>query len=588
MVATGPDVDLAIKQFGEPNWSLSSDREIRFGSNGSVSFDRDKGAWFNHETDEGGYLEEDAPAIVTEFISLVVQKYDYRDADGDLKFQVQRFMPKDFRPRVPNGNGGWYSGKGCMDGVEMIPYRLPEMLDADEVILVEGEKDVDALIDAGFVATTKSGGSGGWKPELNKYFEGKNIIVIPDNDDAGRKTARNSASALVGVAASVRFADICAGLQPKADVSDYLEANSVAELQDLLEKAPVYVPEKSVSVRDVFKTLEAKEIEAVIAADDFVEELLISGQMSVVYGPSGCGKTFFAADLALHVAHGRSWRGRDVTQGGVLYIAAEGAYGIRNRIVAFQNHFGGDAPPLAVLPTSVNFFDSEEDIERLIATIEAKAADYGGVSLVVVDTLARVLAGGNENSGEDMGALIANTDRIREVTSAHVMLIHHTGKDEARGARGHSSLRAATDTEVEISKSDLGAIARVTKQRELEMEGEFGFELETVELGVGPRGKPITSCIVRPAELAGERKLRRPRYSNQKLVWKVMLQMKKAKTLSPMPHSGFGIMIDGLFEKCKGQFVCDAKHKRDRFEKAVEGLMGDGYIEHEDGWVWLK
>jgi 5S rRNA maturation endonuclease (ribonuclease M5) len=461
----------------------------------------------------------------------------------------------------------------------------------DEIVfLVEGEKDADALAALGYVATTKSGGSGGWKPELTKWFKGKNVFVVPDNDEAGRKTARNSASALAGIAGSVKVADICEGMAPRSDISDWLAVHNTAELEELLQKAPAFSTEEIVNITDLFFTIDAGDMDAVISADDFVEDLLIAGQMSVVYGPSGSGKTFFASDLALHVAHGRAWRGREVTQGGVLYIAAEGAYGIRNRIVAFQKRFGGDPPPLAVLPSNVNFFDSEEDISRLLSTIEAKAEEFGGVSLVVVDTLARVLAGGNENSSEDMGALIRNSDRVRQTAGAHVMLIHHTGKDEARGARGHSSLRAATDTEIEISMSDLGATARVTKQRELEMSGEFGFELDTVELGIGPRGKPITSCVVRAIEFTAPKKMRRPRYPNQKVIWKVVRKMKKDKALFPLPLplQGYGIMMDDLFEKCRSQFLCDERHRRERFEKALEGLIGDDFVDHNEGWIWLK
>jgi RecA-family ATPase len=119
--------------------------------------------------------------------------------------------------------------------------------------------------------------------------------------------------------------------------------------------------------------------------------------------------------------------------------------------------------------------------------------------LIVVDTLSRAMAGGNENSPEDMDALVGHIDLIRQALPSHVSVIHHSGKDAARGARGHSSLRAAADTEIEITR-EIGtktSTARVTKQRELELGDEFPFCLVPVELGTNRRGKAVTSCVVR-------------------------------------------------------------------------------------------
>jgi hypothetical protein len=117
---------------------------------------------------------------------------------------------------------------------------------------------------------------------------------------------------------------------------------------------------------------------------------------------------------------------------------------------------------------------------------------------VIIDTLARAMAGGDENKGTDMTLAVAAMDAIRAATGAHVALVHHCGKDEARGARGHSSLRAAVDTEIELSRNDGEGIStvRVTKQRDLPPGDPMPFSLRAVELGTNRRGRPITSCIV--------------------------------------------------------------------------------------------
>ena len=227
--------------------------------------------------------------------------------------------------------------------------------------------------------------------------------------------------------------------------------------------------------------------------------------MSVIYGESGCGKTFFALDLALHVAAGIPWRGREVDRGGVLYLALEGSHGIRNRVAAFKAaNCAGDADlPFAVVPVSVNLLDPNADTENVIAAAKAAAAKLGvPIKLIVVDTLSRALAGGNENDPKDMGAFVRNLDKIRQALPAHVAVVHHSGKDSAKGARGHSLLRAATDTEIEVTRDPAGKIstARVTKQRELDCDGRFAFRLESVSLGTNRRGKAVTSCVVRPID----------------------------------------------------------------------------------------
>jgi hypothetical protein len=250
--------------------------------------------------------------------------------------------------------------------------------------------------------------------------------------------------------------------------------------------------------RPIIPFLYWRDIAPRLDAEDFVEGLLIDAAMSVVYGQSNSGKTFWCGDLACHVAAGIPWNGRQVEHGAVIWLAMEGAFGISNRIAAWRAEHGiTHDVPLAVVPVALNLLDPEGDTDPLIEAIQAAAEAMGvPVRLIVVDTLSRAIAGGNENSPEDMGALVTNGTRIQQAIKAHLMWIHHSGKDEAKGARGHSLLRAATDTEIEISAEGPQRMARVTKQRELECDGTFGFQLRIVELGQNRRGKPVTTCVV--------------------------------------------------------------------------------------------
>lgn len=579
----------AREKFGEPNARLSSKHELRFGSHGSKAValaGDDAGSWYDFETEEGGHLGA-AEEVVVPFVRLIVKKYDYHDAAGKLVMQVCRYMPKEFRQRRPDGNGNWI---WSVKDIEPVPYRLPEILGADEVVIVEGEKDADNLMAAGIVATTKSGGSGRWPEAMSKYFAGKRVYVLPDNDEAGRKTGLNTAAALAGVADHVAYCDVFAGMRAKADASDWLEEGGDPEaLMERVRTYPAFEEDEALEGLDIFPTIDADGMAPALSADDFVEGLLISTQMSVVYGPSNSGKTFFAADLALHVALGWNWRGLEVDQGGVIYIAAEGSYGIQNRVAAFkQAHEIDETVPFSVIPVSVNMYDSEEEIERLINTVKVKARAFGSVSLVVVDTLARVMSGGDENTAVDMGQFVGHCDDLRFTTGAHVMVVHHSGKDVSKGARGSSSLRAATDTEIEIEPGEGFSVARVEKQRELELGGEYVFSLSVVELGKNQRGKPVTSCVVEALDEVPESKKqreKRPGGRNQRLLLKAL---KNALASHSFEYSGRNCVSEEQWQAEAYRLLAgEAKHKSTTFLRAADALVADEFVGRDGDHIWV-
>jgi len=159
----------------------------------------------------------------------IASTYDYRNVDGDLKYQVVRFCPKDFKVRQPRADGGWQWSLRGVD--EMVPYRLPEFTatDKDSVLLVlEGEKACDRLWDAGFAATCSQGGAGKFYHTYAKYFAGRNVCILPDNDGPGEKHAAQVAAALRGVAASISVLRL-PGLPKKGDIHDWFSAGGTPE-----------------------------------------------------------------------------------------------------------------------------------------------------------------------------------------------------------------------------------------------------------------------------------------------------------------------------------------------------------------------
>jgi hypothetical protein len=340
------------------------------------------------------------------------------------------------------------------------------------------------------------------------------------------------------------------------------------------------------------------EIKPRLTSNYIVKGVLGESEMSVVYGESGCGKTFFDLDLVLHVAAGKEWRGRRVRQGGVVYVAAEGGHGINNRVIAFKQHHDIESGiPFAAVPYGIDLLSPDGDTSPLIGLIKLAAERFGmPVKLVVIDTLARAMAGGNENAPDDMGAYVRNIDRIREVTAAHVMSIHHSGKDAAKGARGHSSLRAATDTEIEVSRDSVTkvATARVMKQKELPTEGEFVFSLESVELGEDEDGDPVKSCIVVDADCPPPSS--RPRLSpNHQTALDLLRRavIEGGEKPPPSNHIPLGILavrVSLWRSFCyAGQISVsdDPETKKKAFKRASDALAAKHLIGIWGDWVWL-
>jgi hypothetical protein len=445
--------------------------------------------------------------------------YDYVDATGALIYQVLRKPGKQFRQRQPDGQGGWTWN---LKGIAPLPYRLPQLIAAIKtnvmVAVVEGEKDADNLVAAGIPATCNSGGAGKWRPQFAEYFRGADVVILPDNDEPGRAHAEQVAANIAPVSRSVRVLKL-PGLQPKGDVSDWLAAGDGDQLSELGAGAPLWVENRNLPCLEgltaaippdrrelneavavaTFALLWYSAMESVVHQQQLVKGLLLAGSLVVVFGESNTGKTFWILQLALVVASGARWRGRRVHQGLVIYVAGEGAASVRARVAAYRKeHPESTDLPFAIIAQPVDFL-SPESIAALIATIRGAESACGSKAvLIVIDTFSRAMPGGDQNSAQDVGGVVANADLIRTEIGACVAFIHHAGKDPAKGARGSSALRAAADTEVLIEGTTGTRTATVTKQRDLECGAVMPFELVPVDIGNDPDDNtPITSCVVK-------------------------------------------------------------------------------------------
>lgn len=271
------------------------------------------------------------------------------------------------------------------------------------------------------------------------------------------------------------------------------------------------------SAADLVARLDAMDLRILLPGDltptlddhSIVQQLLGKESLVAVYGPSNSGKSALTLDLAASVAMGSAFRGLRVKQSAVLYVCAEGAHGMKNRVFALKQT--GRLSPnaaLGVVPDSVDLCSSPVDTSRIVTACLALQVKTGHpVRLIVIDTLARVMAGGDENSGADMGRLIANADSIKAQTDATVLLIHHSGKDGSKGARGHSSFRAALDTEISVEGANNPRVVTVTKQRDLAPLEPFSFNLTPVTLGNNSYGEPVTAVVVEHSDAPTPKRL---------------------------------------------------------------------------------
>jgi hypothetical protein len=278
-----------------------------------------------------------------------------------------------------------------------------------------------------------------------------------------------------------------------------------------------------------------------------IKGLLPRAGLGVIYGASGAGKTFLTLDLVGALARGIPWRGKTAAKARCVYIVAEGAGGFRNRLAAYCQAHGLDPEDfdIGIIAEAPNMM-TKIVVDALLAALKA----FGHIDLVIIDTYARVMVGGNENDSKDAGMVIAQCGRIHRATGALVILVHHSGKDINSGARGSSALRAAADVELEVVATDHFRAVRITKMKDGEQGAEYRFKLNSVVIGMDEEDEDITSCVVEQLADTGPAKVR-------------MKQLNKRQ-----------LLIMSVFEDCAG-LASDTVHTLDLKSAAVQRIDPD-------------
>lgn len=213
--------------------------------------------------------------------------------------------------------------------------------------------------------------------------------------------------------------------------------------------------------------------------------------IGAIYGPSGSAKSFLALDMAVAISKGYEWFGHKTKSCPVVYVCLEGEAGLANRVSASLSKVRYISQ-VSFIAQSLNLQDAN-DLKNLIRSIMAHGMSDG---VVIIDTLNRASPGMDENSSAEMGRVIHAVKQVQEIVGGFVMLVHHTGKDAAKGMRGHSSLFAALDAAIEVKRTGEFREWCVAKAKDGEDGKTHPFKLEVVSLGEDNDGDPISSCVI--------------------------------------------------------------------------------------------
>jgi len=371
-------------------------------------------------------------------------------------------------------------------------------------------------------------------------------------------------------------AQVTGGTLLKMARADGLEVGVIAEPSDF-----AVIPEPAAPARGHFPIDTAGDfLRAEKAVSWLIKGVMPCAQLGVLFGESTSGKTFLAFDMSCAMARGVEWNGKRVRKSRVLYIVAEGVNGFRKRVRAYCHQAGLDADELGVdimSDVTPNLIDREQ-VKRLVQELPTR----GKYDLVVMDTFAQMTAGANENSGEDVGKALAHCKAIGKAAGdAMVLLVHHSGKDASKGARGWSGLRAAADVEIEVTRAADDRCAELTKLKDGQDGAQFGFRLLTIALGQDAEGDDITSCVVEYTGQHKAKRIRKPKLGNVEAIVMHVLHELAGLTGAAVAH---GELLDAV----KAQLPAPEEGKRDtrgqRAIRAIEALQAAEMLTGNDGF----
>jgi SepF-like predicted cell division protein (DUF552 family) len=312
--------------------------------------------------------------------------------------------------------------------------------------------------------------------------------------------------------------------------------------------------------------------------------------LAAMYGPSASGKSFLGFDAGVAISEGADWFGIRTTKSTVVYVALEGESGFKNRVAAWELENGRPLPPDMFMVLQPFHITKPEDVNELAAAVP-------NGSVVIVDTLNRAAPTSDENSSKEMGEILEACKRLQALIGGLVVLVHHTGKDTSRGARGHSSFFAALDGAIEVEKTATQRSWTVAKAKDGQDGKNVPFDLKLHALGFDADGDGITSCTIVPAQGNIFAKPQ-PKGQSQQSALKAVERHIATLVNPPLGIAGSPANKVCLkFEDCvshlSGTLHDKPKNKRNnearRLLKALvdRGFVGTTLDTNNDAWCWV-
>lgn len=466
----------------------------------------------------------------------IVKTYDYATRDGELLFQVCRMEPKSFRQRRSDGNGGWVWN---LEGIEPVLYKLPKISEANEVWVVEGEKDADSLISLGFTATTSPMGAGKWCDKYGDELKGKDIILVPDNDDMGREHMAKVARSLNGNARSLKLLEL-PGLPNKGDVSDFIErfankAEAAERLSTMVEQTKQEVAEILGVGTQAVERPTTKDAWDYVTHDEIyiqnpevrpiIEGLLYEGEPTIIYAEGGVGKSLLIQDIVMHLAADKNslWGKFSIPKHKTtLFIQSENAWAVINQ----RNHLKSSGDPDLKAGFQDVFYPQihggiqaagsvtdeafRKKIYALVQKIETE--NQCKIDIIVFDPLISF----HDSEENDNSGMRTTLDFISEIAArikATPMVLHHANKQG--GIRAASAIRDWARNVIKLTDDTYQGQKRIKVENEkcnnhsafepfvLVMDENLNFEATEIDTPVSDKSKERGLLVREALEVCG-------------------------------------------------------------------------------------
>lgn len=497
-------------------------------------------------------------------------------ADGSIS-SLQLIAPPDVAARLKaKGRPGKLNLPGAsMEG----RFTVGELLHSGVAYIVEGIGAAWSCWQATGAAAVVCFGSGRMRAvaaELRALDASARLVLVPD-------TGKEEQAQAIAKEVNALVVTMPPGWPQNSDVNDLAQREGNDALAALLESAKE--PPKP---EPRYKLLGADDLRNLPALAWRVRGVLPAVGLAGLYGPSASGKSFLALDMAAAIAEGRRWFDCRVEAAPVVYAALEGEGGFKLRVAAWEAHTGRALPDGLAMVLQSFTLTSPQDVADLAAVVPAGA-------VVFLDTLNRAAPTADENSSKDMGEILSAAKLLQSLINGLVVLVHHTGKDATKGLRGHSSLFAALDAAVEVSRDGERREWKVAKSKDGQDGDAQPFKLQIETLGTDDYGDAITSCVVvRDTAAQDVRAVKLPQGGNQKVVLEVVRDLlKKAGPFNTpgapatCPPGRPAIELEESLSRIAERLTVAPDRKAERAREAVTGLVSRGVLGCDKGWIWL-